>query len=224
FAQLRAGQLLGAARVVEIEVHRERDQHRVFDAPRRRLASQQRVFPGPRTGVGQSEIHSGGVRLEQVAIERGAVLYDRARDTAKVMDAVFLIELQHRLAEQLGELARSGAAHEIHLEEAILTMRIAGRERQVAARGRANRRRALLVAYDGRTGLESRSSNFAVDLREARAQRQVGRKSGDYRKGGNRKRCVAGDSERTHARPVRPALRGSSSRWSYRTRPSAPLS
>ena len=48
------------------------------------------------------------------------------------MDAVLLVQVQHRRAEQLRQLARGGAAHEIHLEEAILAVREAGGESEIA--------------------------------------------------------------------------------------------
>ena len=54
-------------------------------------------------------------------------------------------------AEQLRQLAGRGAAHQIHLEETILRVREAGREREIArAKSRSDRRRALRVALDRR--------------------------------------------------------------------------
>ncbi len=78
-------------------------------------------------------------------------------------------------AEQLRQLAGREPARQVHLEKAVLGMRVTRGVGQIGARGGGDHRNAARIALDGGFSAERRRVRRAVELRQALAQRPPGK-------------------------------------------------
>ena len=95
------------------------------------------------------------------------------RDQPQPQRADLAVELERRLAEERGELARGAAPQQVHLEEALLRVQEAGGAGDVEAAPPAHHRHAARVALDAHRRAQARERALALDERQARAQARV---------------------------------------------------
>jgi hypothetical protein len=81
---------------------------------------------------GEAGVHPGGVGFEDFVSFRRAVLFDGGGDPAKTHRTGEAVELEGALADQLRETPVTGAAPELHLEEAVLGVYVALGEEHVS--------------------------------------------------------------------------------------------
>ena len=178
--------LVAQRAVLQLPPHRVHHQHRVFRQPFARLRAQQQVFPGTRAQRGEPGVHAARVRLDDSALLRRARLDHAARHRAKAETPRAPVLFERHRAEQLGQLAGRETARQVHLEEAVLGVRITQRVGEIGARGGGDHRDAARIALDGGFAAERRRVRRAFDLRQALAHGPPG----DARwRGRRRPRC-----------------------------------
>jgi len=104
------------------------------------------------------------------------------------------VDRQRRRPDQFGQLARGGAARQVHLEPAFLRVHVAQREVQVAAALAGERDRAQRVALDLHRRLHAAGAHFAIQPGAATGQRVPA--------GGERARQQHGHPEQQAAHPA----------------------
>jgi hypothetical protein len=95
------------------------------------------------------------------------------------MDAVLLVEVDRDGTEQFGQLARGGAAQQVHLEVAFLRMHVAERAHGVRLVRRFDGDHAELVALHRHGRGQAGERQLAVELGQAPAQQPPRRQRQD---------------------------------------------
>jgi hypothetical protein len=114
-AQPLQGKFTGVAGVLQVEVHRERDQRRILGAPGFRPGAQQQVRPWPHRQCGQPGIDALDIGIE---LRASAEEIERALRIVQNLDpaGVGARDLKECLALQLRELDRLDPAMQALLE------------------------------------------------------------------------------------------------------------
>jgi hypothetical protein len=89
---------------------------------------------------------------------------------AETVHAVFDVGLQRALAEQSGQLASSGAPHQVHLEVAFLRVHVAQCTHGIGLAGGLNGDHAELVALDRHRRGQPGQGQLTIELRQTAAQ------------------------------------------------------
>lgn len=155
------------AGVLQVEVHREPDQHGVLGSPALGHRTQRQVGPRPCAEGGESCVHAFGIRLQQGAIAFLQVPDRGLGARAHPVHAARAVGVQGRRAEEGGELARGRASHQVHLEVALLGVHVAQGTHGVALVAGVDGGHAQRVARDGNLRAESRQDRLALELRQA---------------------------------------------------------
>ena len=169
--------------IVELEEHGEDGEDRILRPPRRRRAAQRQVLERRRAERREARVDAVGVGLDQRPLLGRNARHHLPGDGAEAVDAVRPVDRQRARAEDLGELAGGLAAHQVHLEEALLAVQEAEGAGGVGAARGPDRRHAEGVALDGDRRREAGQGALAGDLRQAGAhpcpQPQAPRGEGD---------------------------------------------
>jgi hypothetical protein len=86
------------------------------------------------------------------------------------MEAIALVNVDRRCADQLGQFAGRLTANQVHLKEAVLTMNVARSKSQVFAVRRRNYGYTVRVPFDRNAAGQPSNADCAVKLREAGPQ------------------------------------------------------
>jgi hypothetical protein len=127
--------------------------------------AQEEEFGG--TGFGrEAGVYPGGVGFEDFVCLRWAVLFDGGGDPAEAHRAGDAVELEGALADQLRETSVTGAAPELHLEEAVLGVYVALGEEHVPLVPGEDLRYPVAVSQDLHGIFGARKLNHALKLRQ----------------------------------------------------------
>ena len=185
--QQSALQLAVTGIILKLQEHGVHAQDGVLVAPRLGPASEHPVLERTAPQRCESGIYAGGVRPEHGQAGRVGPGDDPGGDIAKSMHSQLPVLRQKRGTEKRGQLAGGGTAHQIHLEEPILTMQITEGPCEVRAIASRQGRNTGGVALDGHGGGESRKFPSAID----------DGKTGTQREPGGREGCEHQDSQRS---------------------------
>ena len=123
----------------------------------------QRLEPG---------VDAGGIALEQRPVGLGHRRQGRPGAGAEAVQTPLAIDRHQRPAEQRRQLAGAGAAQQVHLEEALLRVQVAGGPGDVGAVAAADRGHAVRVARHADRPAQPDGFEAAVERRQARAHEE----------------------------------------------------
>jgi hypothetical protein len=185
--------------VLQLPPHRVHHQHRVFRQPGARSRAQQQVLPGARVETGETRVHAAGIGFDDGALVGRRGFEDAPGHGAKAEAPGARVLLQRHRAEQLGQLAAGEAPRQVHLEKAVLRVRVTGGERQVGARAGRDDGYAARIALERRGLRQTGRRHLAVERRQAAMQRPPRRAEGD---GGEHR-----DADQGPSQPAQPTHR-----------------
>ena len=191
-ADLPQAQLAHVLRILQVEIHRIARQRRIQHVPATRLLSQQQVGPRPGAQVAETGVDAVGIGLQlghAVARERVEVGRHARADPVY---APVLVQADGDGAEQLGQLARRTAAHQVHFEIAFLRVHVAQCTDGIGFAGRIDGDHAQGVALHADGRRQSRQVRLALQLRQASAQHPPCDQEHQYDQGQQQQRDAPG--------------------------------
>ena len=151
----------------EFEKHRQIAKHDILGPPRFGVDAENQVLErGGRQRL-QTGVDALRVSLEQGPLRGARPIDDGSCDRTQPMPPPLPVHIHNGLAEELGQLARSGTSQQVHLEETVLTVDKPGGSGNVEPVAAANGRDAVAIACDGDRRGQPRNSDLAVENREA---------------------------------------------------------
>lgn len=168
--QLPQRQRAGVVGVLQVEVHRITGEHRIGRGPRLRPLAQQQVGPGPHAQRGQAGIDPGGVGVQFGAMVAGEGIQAGLGAGAHAVQAMAPVQRQGAGAEQRGQLAGRGPAHQVHLEIALLRVDVAERACRIGRVAGLDGHRAQRIAADAHRARQAGDLALSVQRGQAAAQ------------------------------------------------------
>lgn len=159
--------------VLQVGVHRHAGEDGIVQRPRARCLPQQQVRPWAHTQGRQPRIHAVGIGLQCCALAACSNVQAGMHACTQPMHAIAFVQVQRRGAKQLGEFAGRRAAHQIHLEIALLRVHIAERTHGIDLAGRIDGDHAQSVALHADRCRQAVQCAIAVQLRQAATHQQI---------------------------------------------------
>ena len=161
-AGLPAGVVVG-----QFEEHRQVAEHDVLGPPRLGLGAEDEVLERRNRQCLETRVHAVRIRLQQRPLTGCGPLDHRSRQHAQPVEPPLPVEIRRGRAENRRQLARRGAAQQVHLKEAILSVDEAGRLGHVNPAAAAYGRHAVAVALDGHRSRKPGHPSFTIQLWQA---------------------------------------------------------
>ena len=164
-------QRLGLPIADKPEGHHPPPDHGIGDPPGLGLVEQQGEFPGQRAGTrAEPGIDAGGIgfgRAAKVGRQGGRLGF---RLLQKAEAARIAVEAERHASGKFAHAPGPSAAHEFHLREPVLGVRVAEAERGIGGVPGPDRRHAVAVSKKLNRPLKACQPQFAVELRQGTAQ------------------------------------------------------
>lgn len=168
--QARHRQLVLVARVLQIGIHRQPGQHAVLGCPGGRRLAQQQVRPRAHAQPGEAGVDTRHIGLDHLGLRTDGLGQMRAGTRTQTVDAHPLVHLDGGRAEQRGQLAGGGAAHQVHLEIAFLRVHQPQRLHRIGLAAGIDGDHAERIAGDAHRSLQARQRLCAVQRGQTAAQ------------------------------------------------------
>ncbi len=195
------------AGILQIEIHGIAGERGIGDFPPARGLSQQQVGPRARAQVPKPAVDAVGVGLQRDPAVGDEIVQVLPQSRTQPMDPVFPIPGERCRPEQFRQFAGRIAAHQVHLEIALLRMHVTQCTHCVVLVGGVDGDHAERVALDCRRRLQAGQDRAAFQARETVAQDPPGRGQDAGRQREQQQRdapdpCLHRDSLRMEGHPA----------------------